>query len=119
MPEWKFTMQIPCVDKSHEVIFAFLRTSEWGEWQADTEKASDSFVLNFRRGRKRRDPGLVPNDFALPEHQIIASAMLGLEDAKVPISVVTLANRLDAIEHRRGGWRSKPSNRYASCLATA
>ncbi|MEQ8786234.1 MAG: hypothetical protein RIC55_08040 [Pirellulaceae bacterium] len=55
--EWTATIALPPVDKPHEAIHAFLRTSEFGEWQPNPEKESDAFVLNYRRGRPYRKSG--------------------------------------------------------------
>ena len=52
--EWKYVLKIPFHDRVHEVLHAFLRTSEQGEWTPNEEIPSDAFVLNYRRGRWQR-----------------------------------------------------------------
>ena len=47
-------IEVPLDQNVHKVVHAFFRTSEWGEWQADDEKQSDEFVLNYRRGVWKR-----------------------------------------------------------------
>lgn len=42
--------------------------------------------------------GLMPNDFGPVEHQLIVAAAIGLEEAKLAINPVSLADRLDAAE---------------------
>ena len=52
MIEIKHTIVLPVVDKVHEVLYSFLRTSDWGEWAQNPEIPSDPFVLHFCRGQK-------------------------------------------------------------------
>ena len=54
--EWVYSLNVSPVDSVgiHEVLHAFFRTSEYGEWRADPVAASDSFVLRYLRGRWRR-----------------------------------------------------------------
>lgn len=40
---------LPLAEQIHQVLIAFFRTSEFGEWQFE-ESASDQFSLKFRRG---------------------------------------------------------------------
>jgi hypothetical protein len=48
--EWEFSMEIPNFEKVHNVLHAFLRTSEHGEWVQDDSEKADPFVLYYRRG---------------------------------------------------------------------
>ena len=48
---WRTSFEIPLVNDVHTVIHAFLRTSEYGGWEANGDLASDVFVLNYRRGK--------------------------------------------------------------------
>jgi len=52
--QWRSSITIPFDEGVHNVVHAFLRTSEWGEWIADETAQSDPFVLKYRRGLWRR-----------------------------------------------------------------
>ena len=52
----------------------------------------------IEQGSGAKSSGLMPNDFTLVEHQLIMSGMLGLEDAKLAITPISLADRLDTAE---------------------
>ncbi len=51
MNEIKHTIVLPVVDKVHEVLYSFLRTSDWGEWSQNPEMPSDPFVVHLVRWR--------------------------------------------------------------------
>lgn len=59
MAEWHHSLRIPIVDKPHEVIFAFLRTSEWGEWHPRRGMPGDAFVMHFERGARAFAPNFL------------------------------------------------------------
>ncbi len=50
----KRTIVLPLVDNIHQVLIAFLRTSEFGEWLVDEEKQSDHFSMFFIRGNWKK-----------------------------------------------------------------
>jgi hypothetical protein len=52
--EWVWSMELPIVDRIHETILAFLRTSEFGLWEPSENERNDVFVLHFHRGRWKR-----------------------------------------------------------------
>jgi len=54
---WKHSFEIPFVENLHRAIHAFLRTSEFGGWEVDETMPSDSYVLNYRRGKATPPPG--------------------------------------------------------------
>lgn len=41
---------LPPVEAVHQVLTAYLRTSELGEWRPNPERESDGFVMHFVRG---------------------------------------------------------------------
>ena len=54
----KWLIELPHVENLHTSIHAYLRTSEYGSWEPDPSAVSDSFVLNYRRGKELpRPPG--------------------------------------------------------------
>ena len=56
----KWLIELPHVENLHTSIHAYLRTSEYGSWEPDPSIASDSFVMNYRRGEELpRPPGKV------------------------------------------------------------
>jgi hypothetical protein len=76
--EWTSRIELPSFEHVHDVLHAFLRTSEWGEWESDSESPSDGFVRNYRRGRwKRTFSGtLAPARFAKLEPKTLAMRLL-------------------------------------------
>jgi hypothetical protein len=54
MNEIRYSLELPPVEKVHEVIFSFMRTSDCGEWRSDPEHVSDPFLMHFCRGVQRR-----------------------------------------------------------------
>lgn len=54
----KWLIELPHVENLHTPIHAYLRTSDYGSWEPDPSIASDSFVMNYRRGEELpRPPG--------------------------------------------------------------
>jgi hypothetical protein len=45
------TTMLPPVDNVHQVLTAYLRTSELGDWKLDPDQQSDGFVMHFMRGK--------------------------------------------------------------------
>ena len=48
--EFTHTLIVPKVDTFHEVLAAFLQTSDQGGWSVDPEQESNQFKCNFIRG---------------------------------------------------------------------
>ena len=59
MLEWKHSITIPLYDKLHEVAYAYFRTSEWGQWDWDTDAPSEPLVVNLARGKSRMTDGFL------------------------------------------------------------
>lgn len=49
--EWKYQLELPLCEAISDVLWTFLRTSEFGEWQIDPTKQPDEFHGYFCRGR--------------------------------------------------------------------
>ena len=48
-------LSLPPVARIHEVVIAFLRTSETGSWKSDDTERSDHFEMHFFRGNWGRN----------------------------------------------------------------
>jgi hypothetical protein len=55
MAEFQAQIRLPYLEKVHEVINAYLRTSLNGEWVVDPAHSPDAFIMFFRRGQRRWD----------------------------------------------------------------
>lgn len=76
---YKTTLVLPFVENVHNVLIAFLRTAESGEWKVDAENPSDQFVMHFIRGKWRKPilfgRGIVPVMHNLHKTQLVAETV--------------------------------------------
>jgi len=76
---YKTTLVLPFVENVHNVLIAFLRTAESGEWKGDAEKPSDQFVMHFIRGRWRKAfvfaGGMVPAMHELRKDKVVVESL--------------------------------------------
>lgn len=76
---YKTTLVLPFVENVHNVLIAFLRTAEPGEWKADAEYASDQFVMHFIRGKWRKPilfgRGIVPAMHELRHDKVVVESV--------------------------------------------
>lgn len=76
---YKTTLVLPFVENVHNVLIAFLRTAESGEWKVDAENPSDQFVIHFIRGRWRKPilfgRGIVPAMHELRHDKVVVESL--------------------------------------------
>jgi hypothetical protein len=109
---WNYGIKLPFVEKLHEVLHAFLRTSEQGEWRPDDRKLSDAFVLHYRRG-KWKSPhvgtDLAP-DKIVPDDPASAAMELEIKLRPSPVEIsISMCHKLYWDDYRRHSRTSQAS----------
>jgi len=102
---YKTTLVLPFVENVHNVLIAFLRTSEFGEWKVDTEKSGDQFVMHFIRGKWRK-PMLFGRGAVPAMHNMCGNGELVAETVPMRLDVKLLPSPQDltiTLEHEIHG----------------
>lgn len=77
-------IRLPYVEKIHEVINAYFRTSIQGEWELDTALRPDPFIVRYRRGARSWMAGLgLRGNWT--EYQCVYPSVLAQGKGKFPV----------------------------------